>query len=229
MSALHPTTPQFKQNVKRALSDANIQRAMSTAGGGFSKARASARAAMPEFDALRDRARDLKNHVLANLGDYLEAYEARVQADGGHVHWAETAEDARAIVLDICRKAGAKTVNKGKTMISEECGINDHLEAHGIEPVETDLGEYIVQKRGEVPSHIIAPAIHVTVPEIDDLFRREHRHLPPDRTLDHEKLQAEAPPGPAREIFRGGGRHHRRQHAGRRNRAIRDRHQRGQR
>ena len=192
MSALHPTTPRFKQNVREALANENVQRAMSTAGGGFSKARANARAAMPEFDALRDRARDLKNHVLANLGDYLEAYEAQVHADGGHVHWAETAEDARRIVLDICRNADAKTVNKGKTMISEECGINDHLEAHGIDPVETDLGEYIIQKRGEAPSHIIAPAIHVTVPEVDALFRSEHTHLPEGRYLDHESLQAEA-------------------------------------
>jgi L-lactate dehydrogenase complex protein LldF len=99
------------------------------------------------------------------------------------VHWAETAEDARAIVLDICRKAGAKTVNKGKTMISEECGINAMLAENGIRPVETDLGEYIIQLRGEVPSHIIAPAVHVTVPEVEAEFRRAHTHLPADRSL----------------------------------------------
>ncbi|MEO1001364.1 MAG: lactate utilization protein B, partial [Pseudomonadota bacterium] len=131
----------------------------------------------------RDAGRDMKNHVLAHLDLYLEAYEARVTAAGGHVHWAETAEDARAIVLDICRKAGAKTVNKGKTMISEECGINDHLAANGIKPVETDLGEYIIQLRGEVPSHIIAPAVHVTVPEVEAEFRKHHTHLAEDRDL----------------------------------------------
>ena len=92
-------------------------------------------------------------------------------ASGGVVHWAETAEDARRIVLEICRKAGATRVNKGKTMISEECGINDWLAENGIEPVETDLGEYIIQLRGEVPSHIIAPAIHVTVAEVEAAFR----------------------------------------------------------
>ncbi|MEO1494387.1 MAG: lactate utilization protein B [Pseudomonadota bacterium] len=189
---MHPTTPRFNANVREALENKNLQTAMATAGGGFALKRAAARSAMPEFDDIRDAARDLKNHVLANLGDYLEAYEEKVLATGGHVHWAETAEDARAIVLDICRTADAKTVNKGKTMISEECGINDHLAAHGITPVETDLGEYIIQKRGEGPSHIIAPAIHVTVPEVDALFRQEHQHLPTDRTLDHEKLQAEA-------------------------------------
>ena len=191
MSALNPTTPRFKANAREALANPNIQSAMGQMGGGFSVARAKARDAMPEFDALRDRARDLKNHVLANLGDYLEAYEAQVIADGGHVHWAETAEDARRIVLDICRKADAKTVNKGKTLISEECGINDHLEANGIAPVETDLGEYIVQMRGEAPSHIIAPAVHVTVDEVEDLFRDRHDG-DPNRRLELDTMLAEA-------------------------------------
>ena len=192
MSHANPTTPRFKQNAREALDNANIQAAMSTAGGGFALKRAQARAAMPEFDALRDRARDLKNHTLANLGDYLEAYEAKVTTDGGHVHWAETAEDARRIVLDICRSVNAKTVNKGKTMISEECGINDHLAAHGIAPVETDLGEYIIQLRGEVPSHIIAPAVYVTLPEVEDLFNEHHTHLKPGRPMELDTMLAEA-------------------------------------
>jgi L-lactate dehydrogenase complex protein LldF len=86
-------------------------------------------------------------------------------------------------VLDICRRVGAKAVNKGKTMISEEIGLNDFLEENGVAPVETDLGEYIIQLRGEAPSHIIAPAVHVTVPEVDALFRKTHTHLPADRDL----------------------------------------------
>ena len=185
MSLHAPTTPRFKQNSRDALADPNLQTALRSARNGFVGKRAIAREKMgaEEFDALRDRGRDLKNHVLANLGDYLEAYEAQVTASGGHVHWAETAEDARAIVLDICRKAGARTVNKGKTMISEECGINDHLAAHGIRPVETDLGEYIIQLRDEVPSHIIAPAVHVTVPQVREEFLKAHTHLDPDRDL----------------------------------------------
>ncbi|MEL7470990.1 MAG: LutB/LldF family L-lactate oxidation iron-sulfur protein [Pseudomonadota bacterium] len=191
MSSLNPTTPRFKENVKDALANQNIQSAMSTAGG-FAVGRAKARAAMPEFDEIRDQARDLKNHVLANLADYLEQYEAKVTADGGHVHWAETAEDARRIVLDICRKAGATAVNKGKTMISEECWINEHLQEHGIKPVETDLGEYIIQMRGETPSHIIAPAIHVTLPEVEQLFNEQHTHLKPGRPMELETMLAEA-------------------------------------
>jgi L-lactate dehydrogenase complex protein LldF len=188
-----PTTPQFKANARAALADRNLQAALRGTGGNFVARRTRARAELPEFDALRDRARDIKDHVLANLDLYLEAWERQVTASGGHVHWAETAEDARAIVLDICRKAGAKAVNKGKTMISEECGINDFLAANGIVPVETDLGEYIVQLRGEIPSHIIAPAIHVTVPEVEAEFRRAHTWLPPDRNLSElPALLAEA-------------------------------------
>ncbi|MGF1445696.1 MAG: lactate utilization protein B [Pikeienuella sp.] len=183
MSIHEPTTPQFKDNVRAALANRNLQAAMKGGAGGFVKNRAAARAAVPEFDAIRDAARDLKNHVLANLGTYLEAYEAKVTEAGGQVHWAETAEDARRIVLQICQAAGATQVNKGKSMISEEVGINDHLAEHGIHPQETDLGEYIIQLRGEGPSHIIAPAVHVTVPEVEAEFRREHTHLDEGRSL----------------------------------------------
>jgi L-lactate dehydrogenase complex protein LldF len=178
-----PTTTEFKANARAALANANLQSALRGSRGNFVLKRAKARAAFPEFDALRDRGRDLKNHVFQHLDRYLEAYEAQVTASGGHVHWAETAEDARRIVLDICRKAEAKTVNKGKTMISEECGINDMLAENGIRPVETDLGEYIIQLRGEIPSHIIAPAVHVTVPEVEQAFRKHHTHLDPGRNL----------------------------------------------
>jgi L-lactate dehydrogenase complex protein LldF len=178
-----PTTTAFKANAKAALANANLQAALRGSRGNFVLKRARAREGLPEFDALRDRAREIKNHTFAHLDRYLEIYEREVEAAGGHVHWAETAEDARKIILDICRRVGAKTVNKGKTMISEECGINDMLEENGIRPVETDLGEYIIQLRGEVPSHIIAPAVHVTVAEVEEAFRRHHVHLPADRNL----------------------------------------------
>jgi L-lactate dehydrogenase complex protein LldF len=188
-----PTTPAFKANAHAALENVNLQAALRGSRGNFIAKRAKARADLPEFDALRDRARDLKNAVLADLDLYLRAYEAKVIESGGHVHWAETAEDAQRIVLGICRSVNARTVNKGKTMISEECAINDHLIANGITPVETDLGEYIIQLRGEIPSHIIAPAVHVTVPEVEAAFRKAHTHLDPERDLtDMAALQAEA-------------------------------------
>ena len=91
--------------------------------------------------------------------------------------------DACDIVLDICRKAGAKNVTKGKSMITEEIGLNAYLEAHGLNPVETDLGEYIVQIRDEGPSHIITPAIHLTPEQVAEDFRRVHTDLPADRDL----------------------------------------------
>ena len=97
------------------------------------------------------------------------------------------------MVLDICRKANAKLVTKGKSMIGEEIAINDFLEQNGIAPVETDLGEYLVQIRHELPSHIIMPAVHLTKEQIEADFRRVHTHLPADRNLEeHQTLLTEA-------------------------------------
>src|SRR5690606_33295262 len=102
----------------------------------------------------------------------------KVKEAGGKVHWAETAQDACQIILDICRAVGARTVTKGKSMITEEIGLNAFLEGKGIRPIETDLGEYIIQLRGERPSHIIAPAVHLTKDQVEADFRRVHTHLP---------------------------------------------------
>ena len=190
---MQTTSPAFKQNARRALDDAQLQETFGLVRGNFAKKRQDAVDALPEFEALREHARDIKNHTLAHLDLYLEAYEEKVVESGGVVHYAETAEDARNIILDICRKAGARTVTKGKTMIGEEIALNDHLEANGIEPVETDLGEYIIQIRHESPSHIIAPAVHLTKEQVADDFRRVHTDLPADRDLSEPTaLLAEA-------------------------------------
>ena len=187
------TSNDFKENVRVALGDVQLQRALNHVRSNFIGKRAKAVAGLPEFEELREAARDIKNHTLDHLDLYIEAYEARVAAAGGHVHFAETAADARDIILGICRRVGARTVTKGKSMISEEVGLNEHLAAHGIEPVETDLGEYIVQLRGEVPSHIIAPAVHVNQDQVEADFRRVHTHLPIDRDLrEPTNLLAEA-------------------------------------
>jgi L-lactate dehydrogenase complex protein LldF len=186
------TSPAFKQNARAALADAQLQRALSK-GLGFVERRRLAAERLPEFDALRDAARDIKNHALAHLDLYLEAYEARATAAGGEVHYAVTAAEARAIVLAICRSVSAKTVTKGKTMIGEEIGLNEFLEQNGIQPVETDLGEYLIQIRHEMPSHIIAPAIHLNKDQVEADFRRVHTHLPKDRNLtEPATLLAEA-------------------------------------
>ena len=179
----HPTSPYFKDNAHEALQDEQLQKALSNVRQGFIDKRAAVAAKLPEFEALRDSARDIKNHTLANLDLYLETWENKVQDAGGHVYWARTAEEARQAIVDICRKAGAKTVTKGKSMISEEINLNAAIEAAGMTPVETDLGEYIIQLRNEAPSHIIAPAVHLNATQVESDFRRVHTHLDPNRDL----------------------------------------------
>ena len=177
------TSPTFKANARAALADTELQRALKHVRSGFIDKRAQAVAALPEFEQLRDSGRDIKNHTLAHLDLYLEAYEEKVREAGGEVHWAETAADARDLILGICQRVGARTVTKGKSMVAEEIALNEHLAAHGIEPVETDLGEYIIQIRDEAPSHIIAPAVHLTKAQVEADFRRVHTSLPAGRDL----------------------------------------------
>ncbi|MDF2812529.1 MAG: iron-sulfur cluster-binding protein [Microvirga sp.] len=181
--SVHSTSHDFKKNAARALGDAQLQKALGNVKQGFIDKRERATQKLPEFEALRDSARDIKNHTLQHLDLYLEAYEQKVIASGGHVHFARHAEEARAIILSICKEAGARTVTKGKSMIAEEIGINEHLETHGITPVETDLGEYIIQLRHEMPSHIIAPAVHLNATQVEQDFRRVHTHLDAKRDL----------------------------------------------
>ena len=181
---MQSTARSFKKNATAALGDAQLQRALAKVPVGFVRNRAEARAKLPEFDDLRDAARDIKNHTLAHLDLYLEAYERKTTQAGGHVHWAATAEDACEIISSICREADARTVTKGKSMVSEEIGLNAHLEKEGLQVVETDLGEYIIQLRGETPSHIIAPSVHVNIDQVEADFRRVHTELPADRRLD---------------------------------------------
>ena len=187
------TSPHFKENARAALADAPLQQALKFVEVNFIARRREVAERLPEFDALRDAARDIKDHTLKHLDLYLETYERKVRDAGGQVHFAVTAEEARAIVLDICRTAGAKTVTKGKSMVSEEIGLNAFLADNGIAPIETDLGEYIIQIRGEMPSHIIAPAVHLTKDQVEADFRRLHTRLPKDRVLvEPTQLVAEA-------------------------------------
>ncbi len=185
---MESTACDFENNVKDALQNLRLQNAMSNIQCGFVRKRAEAVAALPEFEALCDQGRDIKNHVLEHLDIYLEAYEEKVIESGGLVHWAATAEDARNIIVDLCAARGARMVTKGKSMISEEIGLNAALEEAGIRPVETDLGEYIIQLRAETPSHIIAPAIHLSKDQIEADFRRVHVDLPPGRKLHEPAL-----------------------------------------
>jgi L-lactate dehydrogenase complex protein LldF len=188
------TDPQpFKSRARLALADLQLQRALGNLRSGFVEKRRAAIGRLPEFDALRDNARDIKDHALAHLDLYLEAYEERVTEAGGTVHFAATAEAASAIIVELCMAHGAKTIAKGKSMVAEEIGLNRALMEAGFEVVETDLGEYVIQLRRETPSHIIAPAIHLNKQQIAADFRRAHESRPEDRDLsDAGKLLAEA-------------------------------------
>jgi len=165
---------EFKSRARDALHDATLRRALGRARDGFVLKRQIAVSALPEYEALRERAVAIKNHSLEHLDYYLERFEQHVIGQGGQVHWAATAEDARRIVVDICEKAGARLITKGKSMVGEEVGLNEALEAAGMEVVETDLGEYIIQLAEEPPSHIIAPAVHKTREQIAELFHEHH-------------------------------------------------------
>ncbi|NKC15674.1 MAG: iron-sulfur cluster-binding protein [Gammaproteobacteria bacterium] len=166
------TAHAFIANSREALLDADLQRALAKMG--FLAARTRAVQNLPEWDAIRANAREIKEHTLAHLDYYLERFEAGVEANGGQVHWCSTPAEASGAVLKILRAAGARRVTKGKSMAGEEFGINEALEANAINRLETDLGEYIIQLAGEPPSHIIAPAIHKTKEQITELFSAHH-------------------------------------------------------
>lgn len=187
------TSGAFKENAIGAMADKGLQRALDRAKPQFALKRSAAVEKLPEFEALREEAKNIKNHAIANLDFYLETYAAAVEAGGGTVHWCATAEDARKAVLGICQRAGAKTVTKGKSMVTEEIALNDYLEANGVTPVETDLAEYILQLRHEPPSHIIGPAFHLNREDWEETFRAAHTDLPVDRPLTERRdIQAEA-------------------------------------
>ena len=175
------TTP-LRERAAQALGDRFLHEALDIATTRFIALRRDAFGDFPEGEALRDRARAIKEATLQRLDAHLETLVANIERLGGHVHFATTAEEAREIVLDIARRTGARMAVKSKSMATEEIHLNDALQAIGVTPVETDLGEYIIQLAHERPSHIIAPAIHKTKGQVAELFSRELRRpgLPAD-------------------------------------------------
>jgi L-lactate dehydrogenase complex protein LldF len=129
---------------------------------------------LPEWEELRELASQIKNHALSRLDEYLEEFEKNAQANGVVVHWAVDAQEHNQIVLDILRKRGAKRLVKSKSMLTEECHLNPFLIQNGVEVVDTDLGERIIQLNEETPSHIVLPAIHLKKEDVGDIF---HKHL----------------------------------------------------
>jgi L-lactate dehydrogenase complex protein LldF len=165
----------FKARAAAAVADRALQAKLARAKGLFVEGRRRAVAEI-DFEATREASKTIRDTCLADLDLWLERFEQEATRRGARVLWARDGAEIRRLVVDIARRHGVKKVIKSKSMLSEEAGLNAALEAAGVQPVETDLGEYILQIDGnEPPSHIIAPAIHKTKEEVAELFARVHR------------------------------------------------------
>lgn len=150
--------------------------------------RAKVTAELPDWQELRNTGESVKNYVLANLPELLEQFERNFTAAGGHVHWARNATEANQIALDLIREQGVDEIIKIKSMATAETGLNEFLEENGINAIETDLAEEIVQLGHDRPSHILVPAIHRNRREIRDIFLREIEGINPDITDEPAEL-----------------------------------------
>lgn len=164
------TSRNFRANSAASITDSSLRAAMKNATDTFGTRRTAAFGAIPDLEALRDKASKVRMQVLDNLPQYLEKFTANATYAGATVHRAHDAQSAKELIGSILKERGVKMAAKGKSMVSEEIGLNAHLEAAGIEVVETDLGEYIIQLEGETPSHIIVPAIHKNRQQVGRLF-----------------------------------------------------------
>jgi len=191
VSAMH-----FKRKATESLRNAKLQKALEKLQSKFVDGRAAAIAELPNFNDIRDAAAEIRARAIENLDQYLLRFEEEATARGATVHWAENGDDVNRVVADIAAQHGARRIVKSKSMVSEECGLNDFLESRGLDVLETDLGEYILQLAHEPPSHIVAPVVHKSKEEISDLFVEKHRRA---RTTQITEMCREA-----REVLRPG-------------------------
>ncbi len=193
---MHVQSMHFKSRAAMKLADARLQKNLTKLADKFVTARAQAITELDDFEGTRNSAVERRNRALADLDVWLDQFERAATARGATVLYAETHEQAAQLIVDIARRHDVKKVTKSKSMVSEEIGLNQAFVAAGITPVETDLGEYILQiNDNEAPSHIIAPVIHKDKEEISDLFAKAH-HAP--RKTEITQLTREA-----REVLRG--------------------------
>lgn len=164
----------FQEKAHEALVNPTLQQNLNLLQQVLPAVRDNAMEQLGQFEELRSHVKSVRDHTLENLDHYLRQYEEQVVLHGGHVHWAKDAAEMNDIVLQLCKRHDAKTVGKGKSMITEETALSEHLENAGLEVTETDLGEYIIQIAEEPPSHIVGPAMHKTVDEIRELFFEKH-------------------------------------------------------
>ena len=144
-----------------------------------------------DFESLRQQMKQVRQHSLDNLDHYLTQFEQEAVHNGNRVHFARDAEELNSIVLDICQQHDARRVVKGKSMVTEETGLNSFLQRAGLDVMETDLGEYIIQQSVETPSHIVTPALHKSAEEVRELFKDKH-DLGPRELEDTTDMVAEA-------------------------------------
>ncbi|OIR19818.1 lactate utilization protein B [mine drainage metagenome] len=165
----------FKRQVTVKLADIKLQGALSRLQSRFVEGRSAVISEIADLPETRNAAAAIRDRVLNDLEHWLLQFEQQATARGAIVHWAETGEDVNRIVAGIARQHGVRTAAKSKSMVSEECGLNDALEQAGVEVMETDLGEYILQLAHEAPSHIVAPVVHKNKEEVADLFAEKHQ------------------------------------------------------
>ena len=186
---MEPKTADFNQTASAALQDEKVQANLGRLYERFDKPRMRAAEATPGWEEMRDRAQAIKAHTVENLDYYLELVHTNVTKAGGKVFFARDAEAANRYVLDLARAKRVRSVIKGKSMLSEEMGLNERLEGAGVEAVETDLGEYLIQLAGQTPYHIIAPAMHLSKEEVSTLL---HEKAGAPRHEGIEELAGEA-------------------------------------
>ncbi len=175
----------FKKRVAKSVGDEALHKALRRATDRFGANRLKMLATLPDPDEARDRARAIRRHTIANLDRYLGQFVENVERAGGVVHWAADGAEANRIIVQLAKERGVELIVKGKSMISEETGLNDALKEAGVIPQETDLAEYVVQLGDDTPSHIVVPAVHLTRHDFSHLF---HQHLGTEETEDANRL-----------------------------------------
>jgi L-lactate dehydrogenase complex protein LldF len=184
---------QFIARSREGIDNEALQGSLSIMSVGMPLKRQMAIDSLGNFEQHRQYVKQMKDHTLANMADYLEQFERHLRANGGQLHWAQTPEEFNRIIAEICERAGAQKVAKGKSMVTEETGLNDTLIAKGLDLIETDLAEYIIQLAEEPPSHIVVPAIHKSVDQVRELFLQHHdlgeRSLPDPVSIVSEARQ----------------------------------------
>src|ERR1017187_8133631 len=178
---------EFDRKIHNTLADANLQLAIYTATARLKDKRIETVApdALPDYQELRTQANAVKKHTIENLDYYLEEFERNVEAHGGKVVYAKDGTEVADFVISLAKDRGSRLIVKSKSMTTEELDLNERLEHNGLEAVETDLGEYIMQLAHERPYHIVAPALHMTRFDVADLFTK-HLHVPREIVIEKQ-------------------------------------------